>query len=375
MTTKQLLTVKGWIILVFVICPLLAKSQQLPLPPVPNDFHRFAWEMFIYVNQPSDGHLFWESWATPSDVFVPPGKQPVWVGHYHTKGVRQSILQLELVGSKFKNKGFVDEQSHENIGACIPEPGDQDVRLNNRTFAYIVGSVLWTVEGQEAAFARGQEIAFPPDAVEVKAIWKGLQGLDQSQFYTRNISGTLEGLAGLHIMSKRKKDWVWMTFEHKSNRCRCQSINCYDHFGATPSLGAQTAQTPELLNLFSRAHVPAGLQKYWSYFRLTGVQIFFVNEERKPTLLGNSIAEAAFGKSSSCITCHFLSAVGRRGMRLPIADKSNNCAGFTGYPKRPLFYDNQGRLAFWRLDYIWSLMEARNSTGNVSRPPICVPTP
>lgn len=366
MTRRQVLIAKGWIIVVFVICPFLGKSQQLPLPSVPNDFDRFAWEMFIYVNQPSDGHLFWESWATPSDVFVQPGEKPRWIGRYHTEGGRQPILQLDLLASQFKSKDSVP-----NGTACIPETGDQDVRLNFRTLEYIARNSLWTVEGQETAFAQGRQVFFPPDAVEVKAIWKK-DIKDQNIFYTRTISGTLEGLAGLHIMSKRRRDWVWMTFEHVTNRCRCQFIDCYDHFGATPPAGAQTAQTTRLLSLFSYAHVPPGLQRFWSYFRLTGVQILFV-DEGKPTLLGNSIPEGPLGTSSSCISCHFLSAVGRDGTRLPIAH--SNCEGFTGHPERSLFYDDKGQLAFWRLDYVWSLTQAKNKNGGLSFPRPCGRTP
>lgn len=366
MSQNQFSMTKGWIIVLLLVCPLLVKAQQVPFPVADQDFSRFAWEMFIYANQPYDGgHPLWESWATISDVFGDPGKEPIWVGRFHRESRQQPIRQLE----------FIDGQSNDPSG-CRPQIHAQDVRLNGGTFLYIRQHYLWNLEGQERAFKLHQGIFFPPDAIEVKAIWVGgITGGQAGRFYTRTVEGQLEGLAGLHIIAKQHtKHWIWMTFEHVDNSCRCHFIPCADSFGAAPQTGEQTLQ---LIRLFRRAGMASQWEKFWQYFRLTGVQTFFVDRSEKPTRLGNSIPEFDFGASSSCISCHFRSAVNLNGQRPTIVDPKNNCTGFIGYPRRSDFYDNQGHPLFWRLDYVWSLMEAKSATGRLSGPSMCqhVPSP
>src|ERR1043166_8157706 len=135
MTQIQSSMAKRWIIVLFLVCPLLAKAQQVPFPVADQDLSRFAWEMFIYTNQPYDGgHPLWESWATISDVFGDPGKEPVWIGRFHRESGQQSIRQLE----------FVDEQSSAP-SVRLPQLHEQDVRLKSGTFRYIWQHHLWNL--------------------------------------------------------------------------------------------------------------------------------------------------------------------------------------------------------------------------------------
>lgn len=350
---------KGWIFVLLLVCPLLANAQQIPFPVADQDLSRFAWEMFIYVNQPYDGHPFWESWATVSDVFGNPAAKPVWVGGFHRESEGHSITQLDLIG----------KPANQFAPVCQRQTGEQDVRLNSGAFHYISQYHLWYLEGQEQAFIKHQKIFFPPDAIEIKAIWRSIPQSEAGKFYTRVIGGQLEGLAGLHIMAKQHtRDWIWMTFEHTGNNCRCHLLPCSDSFGEVLSTGAQTSQ---LIQLFRRTGMALQRERFWQYFRLTGVQTFFVDRSGQPTRLGNSIPEFSLGASSSCISCHFRSAVNLNGQRPAIVDPKNNCTGFIGYPRRSDFYDNQGHPLFWRLDYVWSLMEAKSATGRLSGPSMC----
>jgi hypothetical protein len=302
------------------------------------DFYRFAWEMFIYVNQPYDRGLYWESWATVEDVFNPMAKHER-IGHSHMDIPQQSIVQLDFIGA----------QPPENTRGCqkTPEIAEQDVRLNDKTVQYINAYELWNLEGQEKMFQKYQRVSFPLDAVEVKAIWKrSLAEAEKNMYYTRTVSGQLEGLAGLHVMSKRTRNWVWMTFEHVNNNCRCQFIKCYDSFGADPPGGTQPAPTLNLRRLVYRTGMTEQWKRYWRYFRLTGVQTVFVDSAGRPTLLGNSIPEGSLGPSSSCITCHFRSAVSRTGMRLKITDPDHNCESFRGVLTSGGFWTTKGSWHF-----------------------------
>src|SRR5690606_19051587 len=74
-------------------------------------------------------------------------------------------------------------------------------------------------------------VQFPDGALEIKAAWRIMTGVDESRFHTLrtrvmtfddsgNPTGTYVkqtvGLVGLHIVYKAKgfPQWVWATFEH-----------------------------------------------------------------------------------------------------------------------------------------------------------------
>jgi len=165
-----------------------------------------------------------------------------------------------------------------------------------------------------------------------------------------------------HISSKDTPDWFWTTFEHVANQGRCDWIGCNDSFGFktiqtitldgsvvaglapvatnyTPpnklttidgrSLEAfDLAQTyldvdqvtPELTTVLDAFDIgtasdvnasghPTQQDATSRSYRLKGTQTDWVTAEGHPTLMGNSVAEAGFVNSASCISCHARAAV------------------------------------------------------------------
>ena len=45
-------------------------------------------------------------------------------------------------------------------------------------------------------------------------------------------------------------------------------------------------------------------------YRLKGAQVDFTDRTGRPTIVGNSITEAGFVSTSSCITCHAWASIG-----------------------------------------------------------------
>ena len=69
---------------------------------------------------------------------------------------------------------------------------------------------------------------------------------------------------------------------------------------ADPNKGYKTALKPVLLERMKKAK----LDPVWAHYRLKGAQIDFTDSTGRPTILGNSVTEAGFVATSSCITCH-----------------------------------------------------------------------
>lgn len=168
-------------------------------------------------------------------------------------------------------------------------------------------------------------------------------------------------LLSLHISSKDVPNWTWATFEHVANQGRCDFIGCNDSFGyqaqALPVAGslappARNYVPPQHRHGVNGADVDAfalaqryddagqmsqGLQALfavsaiagggantsgrpgqqdaaWRSYRLKGTQVDFVTATGIPTIVGNSVTEAGFVNSASCMTCHARAAVTSDGV-------------------------------------------------------------
>lgn len=188
-------------------------------------------------------------------------------------------------------------------------------------------------------------------------------------------------LLGFHISSKDTPQWVWTTFEYVGNIGRCDFIGCNDSFGFTAPTpahaqsagnfhephttsdgfanpgtiyalnGTYRAETirPRLAALFEQLGIgtapneqpPADLtgtqnwfpnmkDKAWRSYRLKGSQVNFVDATGHSMLLGNSVTEAGFVTSSSCITCHSRANTNRCGK--PAIGVFEPSVQFQGYP-------------------------------------------
>ncbi len=111
-----------------------------------------------------------------------------------------------------------------------------------------------------------------------------------------------------------------------------------------------------LLDRMKAAKLDPALTQY----RLKGAQIDFTDSTGRPTILGNSITEAGFVATSSCVTCHakasgMLSGDPPKYTNLPVfaADGQSD----NGAPNPSWFWGSgtPPAVKFYQLDFLWEL--------------------
>lgn len=276
------------------------------------------------------------------------------------------------------------------------------------------------------ATARLNEIDFPVQSVMIKSDWlnekaalaMGLRDepphikMDIRSPVTDNNGTILEKgphwLVAMHISSKDTPNWVWTTFEHVANPGRCDYTGCNDSFGylsADPAIGpkqqrnftapkmkcddlplaawvfdtekqyADGSITPALNALFTAAGIgqgkaspsPSPGDPRWRNYRLKGSQVEFTDATGQFTRLGNSVTEAGFINSSSCITCHARASIGAQGT-IPLPNGVFiNQLGEQGYAEsahglpNPAWFQASAQPPAYRAlpaDFVWGVLTA-----------------
>jgi len=174
-------------------------------------------------------------------------------------------------------------------------------------------------------------------------------------------------LLSMHISTRDLPNWFWTTFEHVSNQGRCDWLGCNDSFGfvttqtieidaasagglAPPSLNyipphkladvdksdvtafdlaqryvgldRMTDALDALLDAYdigtatspNTSGLPTPQDLAWRSYRLKGTQVDWASSDGQITHLGNSVTEAGFVNTASCITCHARAAVNAAGL-------------------------------------------------------------
>jgi hypothetical protein len=305
-----------------VLAPVAARAyvDEGPSPDLA------AWEVFAQIVAPAgatgERRLEFETWASDDDIYF------------------QSPPRWPDVGASSKPAECRRDYDREAAiaaglpaGACILE----DVRRNWAAYRYIVANDLFSRQGLAKAFQQHLKIDLPTDSVQVKSDWVRIgdvarwlnleEGDVRRIYYTKVVeedaAKTEYALIALHLNSKRWKNWLWATFEHRMNPGRCDDLGCHDSFGAaTPDVGAKTqpnqnyGECPKSVALMGLL-ANAGLGPVWLNYCLKGAQVAFTEKDGKPTLLGNSVIDRINGHvaptQSSCIACHGLAAFNKAG--------------------------------------------------------------
>lgn len=344
----------------------------------------YAWTVFSQVVAPLKGAdaVTFESWSSDGDTFqCPPATKevcdqnpgaagcPIWPASA-TREKKPSVLTqrstldlpVQAVHPPSGLKGAAGGGGH-SISNCWLANNTEIVYRNRATFDYIVQNGLWYQEGNAQAFLNNLDVNFPIDAIEVKTNWKVLgSGDDPSRYLTRTISGQLNGLIAMHISTKALPNWFWSTFEHVDNPGRCDFLGCSDSFGFAPAYipphtGPQCGQydpgTP------TAGWEKLGMAPVFRNYRLKGSMTDFTTPTGKPILLGNSVTEATFVQTASCMTCHSRATVSVTGV-----SPYPNVAGFTpdsqsynGTPRPEWYYADLEPQTTWSLqtDFVWAV--------------------
>jgi ribosomal protein S14 len=352
-------------------CPMHGAWAQAGTDPDPamNHADQVSWTLFAEVvapaYSPGNHDVRFETWASDNDTFTEP---PRWPGTTPSaKKLHREILMAP------------------NSPAASTAPGPQngkgeEVRRNEPAFRFIVDNQLYNEAGLVKAFAAGQPIDFPVDAIEVKADWVLAEGSgrDESLYYS-NIASDHEKylLVALHIISKQVPNWTWATFEHADNPGRCDSLGCRDGFGAKqawvpPRSGKPGQQysacekTPQVLAIFRKFNLADVFRNYC----LKGSQTGFVDPTGLPTRLGNSVTEKGFVNTASCITCHSRAGFDRNGRNIfgtglikaalnPVSCPTGEQCSPNGPPRPQWFWSNPDTplqvRKMLQADFVWSI--------------------
>lgn len=306
-------------------------SCDFPTKPAAS-LEETAWRLFVAANCSSHGQLTWETWKTQACLDHPDDCPKV--GRLHAS-VATLLARKKLQANKgpartagcepmtTSAKGtakpllpFVPTNLSKNPVFC------EEVTINPAEYEYGQKNGLLTVDGQMAFLKAGSSIAFPTDAIEIKADWVPAASFTDATFdcskpnpdvYLEEIQGTCYALAGVHISSKLYPNWLWATFEPQfavtnPNRCKAELYGaCNDSWGSNPatSTGANTDPTKALSALFDGAG--EALSPSFKNYRLTGVQVNFEDPTANKGQLGSSFVEfnaQVLPGQASCITCH-----------------------------------------------------------------------
>lgn len=335
---------------------------------------RFNWSVFVKVNAaaPDGKNRVWETWADNSTTFpsqpsrtVKP-RFPVQAPSRTLEVVNQQTLRAAILG-----------QSRLRIS----KDGSEEVRRNQPSFDFIVNSKLYYREGITDAVKAQKQLSFPSEAIELKAVWKPLDGATAEQkaryYVNKTADGREFGLVGLHIMTKAVPNWTWATFEHADNPGRCDILGCHDAFGAEnanvksndrPNKGyPECKHTAALDKMFANAGLKEG---FWGFYCLKGSQIDFADQSAWGTRLGNSVIESGFVDTSSCMSCHSRSAFNTSVKSEFSGGFNADGSGPIGFPEPTAFFDVQLPADFTKprpinqflpMDFVWSFTKAKSA--------------
>lgn len=348
---------------------VLSQQAVAPDPALPaNNPDKFAWTLFLLVNQkakqqvpingkpgsPMTNNAVWETWPDDPWTFpkLPdPANPPKWpAGAEVGKKLRKSPSTSAIHGRRVvkaatpapatppdEEGADVGKLSPGGVNAADGNGVGEEVRRNKPTFDYIIKNNLWYTQGIAAFFAKASanvndpaqfaanSVNFPIEAIEVKGNWILITEEQKPKFHWNyNASGQLCGLVAMHISSKALPNWFWSTFEHEDNPGIGDYIGIHDSFGANPAhtpsattalntLYPPTQVTPQLADLFTKSGFTGEWGDAFKHYKLKGSQIDFTDSAGRPLMLGNSVTEAGFMPTASCITCHSRAAVNSSG--------------------------------------------------------------
>lgn len=182
-------------------------------------FHQFEWQWFLSLVSPSTqspGNRVFETY-------------PVWLGDSQQN---QCAVEKSLTGQRAAEKAF--------FARDFKQQQDHDGPILPTEIAQATGGVLYDQAGNIVLYnvryspnmCQATSAGFQPNSVEVKTSWRVMSPTDPqlSSYYTMkaNVAGFTNnpqtlGLVGFHLVTNTANhpEFVWATFEHKSNSPDC----------------------------------------------------------------------------------------------------------------------------------------------------------
>ena len=347
-------------------------------------------------------------------------------GQTEGRKIRQAMAELVFRNKSLFDYVFRNELYHQEGLLKVVARNDDN----------IASAAPYRLSNDRGAVA---EIVFPADAVMIKTNWlareraeeMGVHDDPEHPYVKMNITspvtdnnGTIlkpgeHWLVAFHISSKDIPNWVWATFEHVNNPGRCDYTGCNDSYG----YGSRDRVAAGQASNYTRPHevcddlplpswvldpgktYPAGVRRApldavfralrigtrenttlvptpedraWLSYELKGSQVEFTDSMGRAVHAGNSVTEAGFVSTSSCMTCHARASVASDGakppaLRLPALGVFENVLTDSGYlpsslglPVADWFNRNAQppSLLALQTDFVWGFLAA-----NSSKPP------
>ncbi len=365
------------ILAALAVCAAMATPAGAQDPdPAMNQPDKVSWELFVLVSKPGGvpgkTDVVFETWASNDDTFA---QNPVFPGASgpSTCVPAPVVVAAAPAAPPAASPKILKVPALLALGPRPPGPqvavvpvGSEEVRRNRVTFDFIFCNKLHLRAGLRDAFAAGKQISFPIDSVEMKAIWRSADNIDRSTYYVNKASdGNDYALIAMHVISKQVPNWTWATFEHRNNAGRCDFMGCRDNFGAATAL--EPPKTPvggpypacQKSAALKKMFTDAGMPGLWENYCLKGSQADFTTPTGQPTLLGNSVIEDGFARTSSCLTCHSRASVSSDGSGAQGAGFLSSGQSPNGAPNPSWFWNNPGQpnqsMRTFQTDFIWSI--------------------
>ena len=122
----------------------LTNPVMLNTNPAMSNPDKFAWDLFIQLNQPSTGNpkiSTWETWALAKCVFDNPDQAPVW-----KSADQKNVEDFETLP--------IQQLEHLNLNPKVlfdpNAPTRNETRINRDAFDFIVSNNLFNAEGLES---------------------------------------------------------------------------------------------------------------------------------------------------------------------------------------------------------------------------------
>lgn len=241
------------------LSPFASVEANLPY------FDDFSWREFIALTWPAEiskappytrgvrdkakaygnasGTLVWQTWKSDYEIFLPGGAPPKPWDSYDTPspcGGKLTAYQT-ILASFDKYHGFNQAGFGVDAGPLISRNAKYvryETRVNRPEYDYILNPLprqpgpLYLAVNLPSKTNGIPLLEFPKGAMELKAGWRDLTNVPQSQkerYFTTTallldpVSGVCKpatlGLVALHIIHKTKSfpNWVWSTFEQIDN--------------------------------------------------------------------------------------------------------------------------------------------------------------
>ncbi|HEY9422756.1 MAG TPA: hypothetical protein VIW92_15180 [Thermoanaerobaculia bacterium] len=214
-------------------------------------FHQFAWQAFAALIQPSQGELVFETWMPDYGVFVANGQQPTPWGQSPPTPCTSDDPKAN--GRFFRPRvvktdaGAVNPNSTQQaFGGALYDQNNNVVYyeawMNQTEYDFITGCQFYNT-GCMAAAPVGTSL--PSGTIEVKTSWRVLSGPSPDYYTVQGVVGSsctpvTLGLVGFHLVANTPihQEFIWATFEHKSNAPDCPGT------GVTPPAGGWSFFNP-----------------------------------------------------------------------------------------------------------------------------------